>query len=127
MPRSSATFTVTATVDSRKLTADVRRAVRKAERSAPKINVGGRMGGAGGANLRPLGSGLSAATANANEFTKALDASNARVIAFGASAGIIYGVARAMSEVVKSTVDVEKRLKDINVILGETSAGLNRV
>ena len=129
MPRSSATFTVTATVDSRKLSADVRRAVRKAERSAPKINVGGRMSGGrgGGANLRPLGSGLSAATANANEFTKAMEASNARVIAFGASAGIIYGVARAMSEVVKSTVDVEKRLKDINVILGETSSGLARV
>jgi TP901 family phage tail tape measure protein len=129
--RSAATFTVTAKVDTRRLTADVRRAVQAAQRSAGRINVniGGGAGGArGGAHAAgALGSGLSAATANANEFTKALNASHARVLAFGASAGVVYGVARAMSEVVKSTIDVEKSLKDINVILGETTSGMEKM
>ena len=36
-------------------------------------------------------------TGKVNEFNKSLDASNARVIAFGASAGIIFGLQRAFS------------------------------
>ena len=54
------------------------------------------------------------------EFEKSLEASNARVIAFGASAGAIYAVQRAVASAFKSFVDVEKTLKDIYVILGAT-------
>ena len=50
------------------------------------------------------------------EFEKSLEASNARVIAFGASAGAIYAVQRAVASAFKSFVEVEKTLKDINVI-----------
>ena len=64
--------------------------------------------------------------ASANEFSKSLEASNARVIAFGASAGLIFQVQRAFSELVQSTIAVEKSLMDINVILGESSAGLEQ-
>ena len=46
-------------------------------------------GGSGGDKTRALGSGLSKATVKADEFNKSLEASNARVIAFGASAGLI--------------------------------------
>ena len=56
-------------------------------------------------------------TGKVNEFNKSLDASNARVIAFGASAGIIFGLQRAFSSLVTSTIEVQKSLQDINVIL----------
>ncbi len=65
-------------------------------------------------------------TGQVNEFTKSLDASNARVIAFGASAGIIFGLQRAFSALVSSTIEVQKSLQDINVILNVSSQQLNK-
>jgi len=59
------------------------------------------------------------------EFEKSLEASNARVIAFGASASAIYAVQKALSESVKSAIEVEKALKDINVILNLTDQSLS--
>jgi hypothetical protein len=47
-------------------------------------------------------------TGKVNEFTKSLDASNARVIAFGASAGVIFGIQRAFEALVSSTIEVQK-------------------
>ena len=85
-----------------------------------------RLGRTSSKNLRPLGEGLSAATANASEFEKSLTAANARVIAFGASAGLIVKMQQAFGELVKSTIEVEKSLKDINVILGATDKGLRQ-
>ena len=69
---------------------------------------------------RPLGK-ITGAT---NEFTKSLEASNARVLAFGASAGAIFQVQRAFEFLLKSTIQVEKQLQDVNVILGESERGL---
>jgi TP901 family phage tail tape measure protein len=65
-------------------------------------------------------------TGQINEFNKSLDASNARVIAFGASAGIIFGVERAFVALVKSTIEVQKSLQDINVILNASQAQLQK-
>jgi len=59
------------------------------------------------------------------EFEKSLAASNARVIAFGASAGAIYAVQKAFQETIKSVIDVEKALTDINVILNVSQKSLN--
>ena len=56
-------------------------------------------------------------TGAADEFTKSLEASNARVLAFGASAGAIFAVQKAMQELVKTTISVEQALTDINVLL----------
>lgn len=61
---------------------------------------------------------------SADEFSKSLEASNARVIAFGASAGIIFGIQRAFTGLLKATVDVEKQLKDINVIFNLSNKSL---
>ena len=55
------------------------------------------------------------------EFEKSLAASNARVIAFGASAGAIYALQRALDETFKSFVNVEKSLIEINSILNVSS------
>ena len=51
------------------------------------------------------------------EFEKSLEASNARVVAFGASAGSIYLLTDAFKSMVKSTIDVEKTLADINTVI----------
>ena len=84
------------------------------------------MGGRGGKSLKPLGEGLSAATVNANEFEKSMAAANARVIAFGASAGLILQVQRALKETVRATIEVEKSLTDINVVLNTNTKGLQK-
>jgi len=65
-------------------------------------------------------------TGKVNEFNKSLDASNARVIAFGASAGIIFGLQRAFNALVTSTIEVQKSLQDINIILNVSTTQLNK-
>ena len=75
-------------------------------------------------SIKPLGEGLSAATANASEFEKSMAAANARVIAFGASAGLIFQVTRALRETVKATIDVEASLANINVVLNASQGQL---
>lgn len=58
------------------------------------------------------------------EFEKSLAASNARVIAFGASAGAIYAIQRAFDATIRSVIEVEKSLADINVILNVSQKSL---
>lgn len=65
-------------------------------------------------------------TQKADEFTKSLEASNARVIAFGASAAIIGGVTVAFRELVVQSVKVEKILTDINVVLNTSLTNLQK-
>ena len=65
-------------------------------------------------------------TGKLGEFDKSLEASNARVIAFGASAGAIMGVQRALKETVSAAIEVEKSLADINVILNAGEKTLAR-
>jgi len=65
-------------------------------------------------------------TGKVSEFEKSLEASNARVLAFGASAGSVYAVQRAFSEIVKSTIEVEKSLTDINVVLNASTKDLGK-
>ena len=59
------------------------------------------------------------------EFQKSMEASNARVIAFGASTALIAGVATALKGAAKAAIDVERSLADINVILNASSKSLN--
>lgn len=66
---------------------------------------------------RSLGAPLGRMAKSADEFQKSMAAANARVLAFGASAGVIFGVERALTGMAKAAIDVEKRLTDINVIL----------
>jgi TP901 family phage tail tape measure protein len=58
------------------------------------------------------------------EFEKSLAASNARVIAFGASAGAIFAVQKAFADTIRSVINVEKALTDINVILNVSTKSL---
>lgn len=52
-----------------------------------------------------------------SEFDKSMEAANARVLAFGASTGVVVGLQRAFRGLVSATIEVEKELKDINVVL----------
>jgi TP901 family phage tail tape measure protein len=61
-------------------------------------------------------------TGQVSEFEKSMEAANARVLAFGASAGSIYLIKSAFDKLFFSTVQVEKALADINAILGVGSS-----
>ena len=81
------------------------------------------LGGAGGSRaLNSLSQPLGRLTGQADEFTKSLDAANARVLAFGASVGVLNTLAGAFKALVASTINVEKTLTDINVVFGKSSA-----
>lgn len=65
-------------------------------------------------------------SASASEFTKSLEASNARVLAFGASAVIIGSVTTSFAQLVIQAVKVEKILADINAVLGASVETLKK-
>ncbi len=77
-------------------------------------------------NSRGFSQPLGRIKADLNEFDKSLDAASARVLAFGASVGIINGVRRSFSALVKETIAVEESLTKINVVLGANSADIER-
>jgi len=110
MARTSATISVGA--DTRQLERDIQSALARDFKFK-------------GLNEKAFTQPLGRITGASNEFQKSLDASNARVIAFGASAGLIYGVEKAFSSLIRSTIDVQKSLTDINVILNVSAKSLN--
>lgn len=65
-------------------------------------------------------------TGQVGEFDKALEASNARVLAFAASAGVLYAVQKGFQAVFSSMINVEKKLADINVLFGASQSSLNK-
>ncbi|HHZ96991.1 MAG TPA: phage tail tape measure protein, partial [Flavobacteriales bacterium] len=56
-------------------------------------------------------------TGDLDKFESALAASNARVIAFGASTAVIGGMTKAFKELALTTINVQKSFADINRIL----------
>lgn len=112
------------------LNVNTSQAKRSMDRAAAEINkVVNNIGGkqvSFNVNSRSFTQPLGRITASANEFTKSLEASNARVIAFGASVGIINGVSDAFKTLVVETVKFEKTLADINVVLNASSKSLER-
>ena len=65
-------------------------------------------------------------TGAANEFNKSLEASNARVIAFGASAGAIFAVQKAMQSLVRTAIEVEQQFREINVLFNLSAKNFKR-
>ena len=72
---------------------------------------------------RPLGK----ITGQADEFSKSMEAANARVLAFGASVGVVNAIANAFKNLVTSTIEVEKSLNEIGIIGDKTFKNLNQV
>ena len=77
-----------------------------------------------GLNEKTFSQPLGRITGAVDEFRKSLDASNARVLAFGASAGAIFAVQKGFEALISSTIKVQKNLTDINSILGLSSKSL---
>ena len=107
-----------ADLDLRVNTSQVKRSLDKATNEINKI-VGKTSGKSVNFNVneksftQPLGR----INASANEFTKSLEASNARVIAFGASVAIIDGISDAFKNLVVQATVFEKTLADINAVM----------
>ena len=104
----------TASIDTRPAEKKLAQFVKTAEKIDLKLSLKERN------FTQPLGR----ITGAAEEFNKSLAASNARVVAFAASAGLMYSVQRALVSVTKSAIEVEHALAEINVILGATSGNL---
>lgn len=81
--------------------------------NAVRINLGGPNGARA---LSSLSQPLGRLTGQADEFTKSLDAANARVLAFGASVGVVNAVSNAFKSLVSSTIEVEKAITAISVV-----------
>jgi TP901 family phage tail tape measure protein len=105
-----------ATIDVRADTRGLERDIKKALKSVEFSQI----------DTKKSSQSLGRITGQVSEFNKSLEASNARVIAFGASAGAIFAVQKAFSSLISSTIEVEKKLADINVLLGLTSGGLEK-
>ena len=68
------------------------------------------------ASAKKIELALGRITGQASEFQKSLDASTARVFAFGATTAVLNGVNQAFKKLVSTTIEVEKRLIEINSI-----------
>jgi TP901 family phage tail tape measure protein len=98
------------------LEASVRAAVDRIRRKPIKITVDDK-----GAT-QPLGN----MKRSADEFSKSMEAANARIIAFGASMAVLNGIGDAFKAMVRDVVQVEKALQDINVVMGLSAQNLDR-
>ena len=99
------------------------RSIQNAAKSAGrnlKINLG-----TNARDIKSLEQPLGRITGQADEFTKSMEAANARVLAFGASVGIINSVVQSFKSLVSTTVEVEKSLAKINSILQTSVTGLD--
>jgi len=95
----------------------IRKGVDKVNRSGTlKVNL----------NERAFSQPLGRITASASEFEKSIEASNARVLAFGASVGVLNTMQNAFSAMAEQAIFLEKTLNDINVILGASAESLDR-
>ena len=101
------------------LEASIEAAAKKAGKSL-KVNMG-----PGAKSIEGLSQPLGRITGKADQFTKSMEAANARVLAFGASVGVLSAVTRGFKALVTTTIEVEKSLTNINSILGGTTAQLN--
>lgn len=67
-------------------------------------------------SILPLGQ----LSGDASEFSKSMDAATARVFAFGATAVVLSSVTQSFRALVVSTIEVEKRLTEIQSIFNES-------
>jgi len=78
------------------------------------------------ASAKEIKQALGRITGQASEFQKSLDASTARVFAFGATTAVLNGVTQSFKKLVTTTVEVQKKLVEINSIFQATEATFNR-
>ena len=78
------------------------------------------------ASTKQISNALGRITGQASEFQKSLDASTARVFAFGATTVVLNSITQSFKKLVSTTIEVEKRLIEINSIFQATETTFNR-
>lgn len=78
------------------------------------------------ASAKQVQQALGRITGQASEFQKSLDASTARVFAFGATTSVINGINQAFKKLVSTTINVQSKLTEIQTILGGTQSEFNK-
>ena len=104
-----------ATVDMSKAERELSRFINKAERTNIRLK---------GLNTRSFTQPLGRITGAVDEFTNSMEAANARVLAFGASAGVIYAVGRSLKAVAEAAIEVERELTQLNSIFQLSTSSL---
>ncbi len=104
-------------VDTKKVDA----AIARIQSQAKGVNFG-----EGARSLEKLSRPLGKISGQATEFQKSLEASNARVLAFGASVAVINKLSDAFGALVSNTIKVEATFAKINTILGGTEQQLRQ-
>jgi TP901 family phage tail tape measure protein len=74
-----------------------------------------------------IGRSLGRITGQADEFTKSMNAANARVLAFGASVGTINLIVKGFQGLISSAIEVESAVKKISISGNETFSDLASV
>jgi len=102
-------------------TKKVEAALARIQAQAKGVQFGG-----GARSIEKLSRPLGKITGQASEFQKSLEASNARVLAFGASVAVINKLSQAFGALVSNTIKVEASFAKINTILGGTQKQLEQ-
>ena len=108
-------------VDFNPNTKKVEAALARIQAQAKGVQFGG-----GARSIEKLSRPLGKITGQASEFQKSLEASNARVLAFGASVAVINKLSQAFGALVANTIKVEASFAKINTILGGTQQQLQQ-
>jgi TP901 family phage tail tape measure protein len=77
-----------------------------------------------GINANSFTEPLGRITGKASEFSKSMEASNARVLAFGASAGAIYAVHKSFETLLSSTIEVQKSMNLLGTLFNVSNTTL---
>ena len=93
--------------------ASVKSSQKKVQSAFSNINLNSK-------SVSQFSNSLGRITGQATEFKKSMDAATARVFAFGATAAVINSISQSFRALVASTIEVEKRLIEINSIFGAT-------
>ena len=110
-----------AVINDKKLLASIQKGVSQFNRSTSgrsKLNLK--------INEKGFRQPLGRITGDLDKFESALAASNARVIAFGASTAVIGGITKAFKELATTTIRVQKAFIDINRILSVSNAQFDK-
>ena len=100
-------------------TSKVDAALARIQSKAKGVDFGG-----GARSIEKLSRPLGKITGQATDFEKSLQASNARVLAFGASVVVINKLSEAFGSLVRNTIKVEATFAKIGIILGGTNKQL---
>jgi len=98
---------------------EIRQAEAKAKVLADKVSASFqkiKIGGFDSSGLKAGSAALGRIRQDADQFTKSMEAANARVLAFGTAVGVIEGMRRSFLALVKTTVEVEKALTKVNIV-----------